>query len=130
MRRGLQTSCMAANKVPGVRAAPCYDKASARNSREHNDSNVLTLGGRLLTESVAVALAGGLLGLGLAFACLRPLIALSPVELIPAFQEVRVDSWVLLFTFGVSVLTGVLFGLAPALRASRSDLYGAIRDVI
>jgi ribose 5-phosphate isomerase B len=46
-------SCMAANKIPGVRAALCYDKASARNSREHNDSNVLTLGGRLLTESVA-----------------------------------------------------------------------------
>jgi ribose 5-phosphate isomerase B len=37
-------SCMAANKVPGIRAALCYDKASARNSREHNDSNVLTLG--------------------------------------------------------------------------------------
>ncbi|HET8546806.1 MAG TPA: ribose 5-phosphate isomerase B [Bryobacteraceae bacterium] len=46
-------SCIAANKVPGIRAALCYDKASARNSREHNDSNVLTLGGRLLTESVA-----------------------------------------------------------------------------
>lgn len=46
-------SCMAANKVPGVRAALCYDKASARNSREHNDANVLTLGGRLLTLSQA-----------------------------------------------------------------------------
>jgi ribose 5-phosphate isomerase B len=46
-------SCMAANKVPGIRAALCYDKASARNSREHNDSNVLTLGGRLLTETQA-----------------------------------------------------------------------------
>lgn len=46
-------SCMAANKVPGVRAALCYDKSSARNSREHNDSNVLTLGGRLLTDSQA-----------------------------------------------------------------------------
>lgn len=46
-------SAMAANKVPGVRAALCYDKASARNSREHNDSNVLTLGGRLLTETQA-----------------------------------------------------------------------------
>lgn len=44
-------SAMAANKVPGVRAALCYDKATARNSREHNDSNVLTLGGRLLTAS-------------------------------------------------------------------------------
>jgi ribose 5-phosphate isomerase B len=46
-------SCMVANKVPGVRAALCYDKASARNSREHNDSNVLTLGARLLTETQA-----------------------------------------------------------------------------
>jgi ribose 5-phosphate isomerase B len=46
-------SSMAANKVPGIRAALCYDKASARNSREHNDSNVLTLGARLLTESQA-----------------------------------------------------------------------------
>jgi len=46
-------SAMTANKVPGVRAALCYDKASARNSREHNDANVLTLGGRLLTESQA-----------------------------------------------------------------------------
>jgi ribose 5-phosphate isomerase B len=46
-------SCMAANKVRGIRAALCYDKASARNSREHNDSNVLTLGARLLTQTQA-----------------------------------------------------------------------------
>jgi ribose 5-phosphate isomerase B len=46
-------SCMAANKVQGIRAALCYDKASARNSREHNDSNVLTLGARLLTQTQA-----------------------------------------------------------------------------
>jgi ribose 5-phosphate isomerase B len=46
-------SSIAANKVPGIRAALCYDKASARNSREHNDSNVLTLGARLLTATQA-----------------------------------------------------------------------------
>jgi ribose 5-phosphate isomerase B len=46
-------SAIAANKIPGIRAAPCYDKASARNSREHNDANVLTLGSRLLTVSQA-----------------------------------------------------------------------------
>jgi ribose 5-phosphate isomerase B len=46
-------SCIVANKFPGVRAALCYDKASARNSREHNDSNILTLGGRLLTATQA-----------------------------------------------------------------------------
>src|ERR671939_1839129 len=42
-------SCMAANKVPGVRAAMCYDAATARNSREHNYANVLTLGGKMLS---------------------------------------------------------------------------------
>src|SRR5712691_13469886 len=61
-------SAMAAGKVPGIRAALCYDKASARNSREHNDSNVVTLGARLLTETqaedvlrtwLATAFAGG-----------------------------------------------------------------------
>jgi ribose 5-phosphate isomerase B len=46
-------SAIVANKFPGIRAALCYDKASARNSREHNDSNVLTLGGRVLTASLA-----------------------------------------------------------------------------
>ena len=44
-------SSMAANKVPGVRASLCWDKASARNAREHNNANVLTLGGRLLTAT-------------------------------------------------------------------------------
>lgn len=43
-------SCMTANKVPGVRAAMCYDAATARNSREHNYANVLTLGGRMLSS--------------------------------------------------------------------------------
>jgi ribose 5-phosphate isomerase B len=46
-------SCMAANKVPGVRAAMCYDHATAVNSREHNDANVLSLGGVLLGRSLA-----------------------------------------------------------------------------
>jgi ribose 5-phosphate isomerase B len=46
-------SAMAANKVPGIRAALCYDQATARNSREHNHANVLTLGGRLLTRTQA-----------------------------------------------------------------------------
>ena len=46
-------SCMAANKVPGVRAALCYDLSSARNSREHNLANVLTLGAGLIGENLA-----------------------------------------------------------------------------
>ena len=46
-------SAMAANKVPGVRAALCYDLSSARNSREHNHANVLTLGAGLIGEGLA-----------------------------------------------------------------------------
>jgi len=46
-------SCMAANKVPGVRAAMCYDQATAVNSREHNDANVLTLGAGLIGNNLA-----------------------------------------------------------------------------
>ena len=46
-------SCMVANKVPGVRAALCYDNATATNSREHNDANVLTLGAGLIGTALA-----------------------------------------------------------------------------
>lgn len=47
-------SCMAANKVPGVRAALCYDHASAVNSREHNNANVLTLGAGMIGINLAI----------------------------------------------------------------------------
>jgi ribose 5-phosphate isomerase B len=46
-------SSIAANKVPGARAALCYDRASARNSREHNDANILSLGARAIPPEVA-----------------------------------------------------------------------------
>ena len=46
-------SSIAANKVPGARAALCYDRATARNSREHNDANLLSLGARLMPAEVA-----------------------------------------------------------------------------
>ena len=46
-------SCMAANKVPGVRAAMCYDHATALNSREHNNANVLTLGAGMIESTLA-----------------------------------------------------------------------------
>ncbi|MEZ4669273.1 MAG: ribose 5-phosphate isomerase B [Anaerolineae bacterium] len=50
-------SCMVANKVPGVRAALCYDNATAVNSREHNDANVLTLGAGLIGNALAKQIA-------------------------------------------------------------------------
>lgn len=51
-------SCMAANKVPGVRAAMCYDYATAYNSREHNNANLLTLGAGLIGSSLAKQILG------------------------------------------------------------------------
>jgi ribose 5-phosphate isomerase B len=45
-------SCMVANKVPGVRAAMCFDEATARNSREHNGANLLTLGGKMISNEM------------------------------------------------------------------------------
>lgn len=50
-------SCMAANKVPGVRASMCYDHATANNAREHNDANVLTLGAGLIGVNLAKEIA-------------------------------------------------------------------------
>ena len=47
-------SCIAANKVPGIRAATCWDVSSARNSREHNHANVLALGAGLIGETLAL----------------------------------------------------------------------------
>ena len=55
-------ACVAANKVPGVRAACCHDISSARNSREHNHANVLTLGGRLIGEGLAMEIVKTWLG--------------------------------------------------------------------
>jgi ribose 5-phosphate isomerase B len=55
-------SCMAANKVPGIRAALCHDISSARNSREHNHANVLTLGARFVGEGLAIEIVQTWLG--------------------------------------------------------------------
>jgi ribose 5-phosphate isomerase B len=55
-------SCMVANKVPGIRAALCHDLSSARNSREHNHANVLTLGARFIGDGLAIEIVRAWLG--------------------------------------------------------------------
>lgn len=75
---------------------------------------------QLLTESLLLGLAGGALGLLLASWGIDLLIAYGPTD-VPRLHEVRLDRYVLFFTFFVSMLTGVLFGLVPALQASRPD---------
>jgi predicted permease len=82
---------------------------------------------QLLTESVLLFVAGGALGVVLARVTLRALLSLTPAGY-TNYQDVRIDATVLLAALAVSVLTGLLFGLAPALSLSRHDLVGAFKD--
>jgi putative ABC transport system permease protein len=82
---------------------------------------------QLLTESLLLASVGGLLGLILSVVALRLVVAFAPAN-IPRLAEAGIDLRVLAFTLAVSVLTGLLFGLAPALHASRTDLFEAVKE--
>jgi putative ABC transport system permease protein len=82
---------------------------------------------QLLTESVVLSLIGGALGLVIAYGGVRALVAVNPGNL-PRVDELGIDGNVLLFTAAVSVATGLLFGLMPALQISRSDLQTTLRE--
>jgi putative ABC transport system permease protein len=82
---------------------------------------------QLLTESLLVSFAGGLVAVLLAIWGTRVLVALKP-ENLPRLQEIGVDSRVLGFTFGLSLLTGVVFGLLPALTASRGGVNEVLKE--
>jgi predicted permease len=82
--------------------------------------------GQLLVESLVLSLTGGVLGVGLAFGGVAVLRQAAP-EGVPRIQEVTVDLRVLAFAVAAAVATGLLFGLAPALRASRPDLGGTLK---
>jgi putative ABC transport system permease protein len=81
----------------------------------------------LLTESSAVALAGGVAGLLLAAWVIRLIHRFAPAD-IPHLQSARLDLRVLLFTLAVSLLTGILFGLAPVLAAFRVSLNNTLKE--
>ncbi len=88
---------------------------------------------QLLTESLLLALAGGLLGIAIAHAGIRfmsrALAASFAMTDMPIAMDARVDTRVLLFTLAASVATGILFGLTPALKASRLNLVPALTTV-
>ena len=73
---------------------------------------------QLLTESTLLSLAGGAAGILLAFWSVQALAALAPAGKVPRLEMIRIDGWVLAFTFSLSVITGIVFGLAPAFQAS------------
>jgi predicted permease len=82
---------------------------------------------QLLTESVLLALCGGLLGILLSVVSVKWMHVLG-TKSIPRLQDVGIDGSVLLFTLLLSGFSGILFGLAPALRASRLDWNSALKD--
>jgi len=81
---------------------------------------------QLLTESGLLALSGGLLGIALTYAGIKLLVALAGE--FPNSTEIGVDARVFVFTLAVSLLTAILFGLAPAIQASRPDLNVVLRE--
>ncbi|HEX8812088.1 MAG TPA: ABC transporter permease, partial [Terracidiphilus sp.] len=82
---------------------------------------------QLLTESVLLSLAGGALGVLFAFWSMHWIHVLGPKS-VPRINDIGIDRTALLFTFLVSLVSGVLFGMAPALRISRLDLSATLKD--
>ncbi|MFQ5740753.1 MAG: ABC transporter permease, partial [Acidobacteriota bacterium] len=81
----------------------------------------------MLVESGVLSLAGGLAGLGLAWAGIRMLLTIRP-EHLPRLEQVGLDGTVLVFTFGLTLLAGVVSGLAPAVKASKPNLSDSLKD--
>jgi len=84
---------------------------------------------QFLTEAVVLGLTGGIVGLGLAWLGIRLLVPLLPADIPSVMQgRIRMDLSVLGFTFGAAALAGLLFGVAPALRAARTDLAEELKE--
>ncbi|MEO8130174.1 MAG: ABC transporter permease, partial [Bryobacteraceae bacterium] len=85
---------------------------------------------QLLVESLVLSFAGGAAGIFLAISMTRGLLALIPAEGNPLLVNPTPDIRILLFTLALTMLTGLLFGLIPALRASRPDLWTTLKDTV
>ncbi len=83
---------------------------------------------QVLIESLVVSVAGGVIGVEVALISLRTFALLAPPQEFPRLQQVAIDGGVLLFAAGISVLTGVLFGILPAVGLSTSDPANALRQ--
>jgi len=82
---------------------------------------------QLFTESLLLASAGGIIGLGIAAWGTEALLALAPPLTLPGLQDVGMDARILGFTSLIAIGTGLVFGFFPAIRASRADVYSGVR---
>jgi putative ABC transport system permease protein len=95
--------------------------------RCHLGANTRRIASQLLIENLVLAFAGAAVGLGLAYWGIQA-IRVLPLEQLPRLEEVRLDRGVLLFTLGITVLTGLLSGLVPAIRGSRIELSSSLKE--
>ena len=90
-------------------------------------ANRLRIVRQLLTESLLLSVVSGVIGIALSFWLTKLLIGISPADA-PRFDEIRIDGWVLAFAFAAAVLTGLIFGLVPALQTSQTDLNETLKE--
>jgi predicted permease len=85
---------------------------------------------QLLVESLVLSTAGGIAGTGIAFALTRAMLAAVPAQGRPLLISAQPDARILTFTFALTLITGIVFGLLPALRASRTDPWTTLKDTM
>jgi putative ABC transport system permease protein len=114
--------------LAGLMLARATDRRREIAIRLAMGANRLRLIRQLLTESILLSFAGGVVGVFLALWILDLLIALKPPIDFPLALDVSIDWRVLLFSLAVSIAAGAIFGLAPALQATRPDVSRALKD--
>jgi predicted permease len=107
-----------------VRAEGRQQELAIRTALGANRSQVI---GELLSEAFTISLAGGLLGLGLAYAGIQLLLALNPAQL-PRLEDITIDPTVLGFTLAISLAAGLLFGLIPIIKYANPNLGNALKE--
>ncbi|HKV35469.1 MAG TPA: ABC transporter permease [Pyrinomonadaceae bacterium] len=120
----LLIACANVANLMMARAASRQKEIALRTALGANSARIAR---QLLTESIVIALIGGAFGLLLSIAGMRALLALGPGSL-PRLQTIALDLPTLAVTFGLSVITGLLFGLAPVLQTRKWNWYESLKE--